>query len=1082
MLRPMSEQEVRASAVAVVEGHVVGSRTAWLDGTIVTYWTFRVERTQQGTVSTPAIEIITLGGTIGETHLRVMPSEAPLMKDARVIAIEPWKGHYRVACGPQGILQRDEQRDKRTTSSRTQATISGVTPQTVTAGTNTAITITGTGFGVLGGQSRVQFRNADDPGTSWIDAPPNHVQSWLDTEIIVWVPSTIDGVARSGAIQVVTETGSVVTSAENITVLYAHLTVENTGGNVGVYTRPELHNDNGAGGFTFTMNQGYSANVPSENVLRRALSRWRCLTEVNFALGAVNTAIACPAQDNVNLVAWDNAGCQLPNGVLGVTYLWFQGCVAGGVQYWRASEMDIMADAETNWYFGNGAPDAAQFDLESMFVHELGHASLVEHDAAESSVMRPTLNTGAVRRVPNEPNDSVAVRDVVVRSATGLPCGATGAMQMINAGCSIAPPVASFTTSPTTGCTPLTVQFRSTSQFAPDQFEWDVNNDGVWDYFSPSPIHTYTAAGTYTVRLRVTNAYGNDQITVANAVSVSLPPTAAAGADAAVCAGTSVMLGAAVPAAGGLAPYTYRWSPASGLDDSTKARPMAAPLTTTIYTLTVTDARGCTASDAVEITVFAPPSIAQAPNVTACRGTTAQLRPQIIGGLPPFAYAWTPATGLNDPTVLQPFAQPSTTTTYILTVTDARGCIAHDTVDFTVQAPPGLSVDESLQICTGGSVMIDPVVSSGPEHGTVTYKWSPATGLSSTSIRNPVATPTTSTTYRLVITDVRGCSLTDSVVVVVVPELEPKIASTSGFTACEGQQVTLDAGGGYTRYRWSTGDTTRTITLVSNRTVTVEVWAGTGCTGTSDPVSVSFLPRPTAIVQGAATICQDSVTTYSVTETAGATYQWFVTGGEILSPSASPIIQIRWTGSSTAKISCSVLATTGCADTSEVLTVTIQPTPQRPDIMRMNELLTASLATSYQWLRNGAMIPGATLQQYVVTQDGRYAVRIWDASSCTNISDELNVIVSDVSIEEVRSVLIQPQPSHEEVSVRWPQEVSVRSIELLNLTGQRVYHADVADGALQHLLSVAALTTGEYVVVLRAQGRVYTEILQVVKR
>jgi hypothetical protein len=72
-------------------------------------------------------------------------------------------------------------------------------------------------------------------------------------------------------------------------------------------------------------------------------------------------------------------------------------------------------------------------------------------------------------------------------------------------------------------------------------------------------------------------------------------PSANAGSDVVVCSGGTTVL----QASGGL---TYSWSPAGSLDNANVATPLASPVGTTIYTVTVTDIEGCTAVD--DVTVF----------------------------------------------------------------------------------------------------------------------------------------------------------------------------------------------------------------------------------------------------------------------------------------------------------------------------------------------------------------------------------------------------------------------------------------------------------------------------------------------
>ena len=71
-------------------------------------------------------------------------------------------------------------------------------------------------------------------------------------------------------------------------------------------------------------------------------------------------------------------------------------------------------------------------------------------------------------------------------------------------------PHADFTASPRSGSTPLTVQFTDTSSESPSVWSWDFQNDGTVDSHAKNPSYTYSYPGTYSVKLRVTNAFGSD--------------------------------------------------------------------------------------------------------------------------------------------------------------------------------------------------------------------------------------------------------------------------------------------------------------------------------------------------------------------------------------------------------------------------------------------------------------------------------------------------------------------------------------------------------------------------------------------
>ncbi len=122
--------------------------------------------------------------------------------------------------------------------------------------------------------------------------------------------------------------------------------------------------------------------------------------------------------------------------------------------------------------------------------------------------------------------------------------------------------------------------------------------EGDWNWADV----TATAAG------RITGRYTDTTPTTTPGIygfqiykqAVSAPLAANAGSDQ---TGTPATLGASPVASGGTAPYTYSWSPSTGLSSSTVANPTANPAATTIYTLTVTDFLGATATDSVLVTV-----------------------------------------------------------------------------------------------------------------------------------------------------------------------------------------------------------------------------------------------------------------------------------------------------------------------------------------------------------------------------------------------------------------------------------------------------------------------------------------------
>ncbi|MCI0551037.1 MAG: PKD domain-containing protein, partial [Anaerolineae bacterium] len=249
---------------------------------------------------------------------------------------------------------------------------------------------------------------------------------------------------------------------------------------------------------------------------------------------------------------------------------------------------------------------------------------------------------------------------------------------------------------------------------------------------------TASPASTTTYTVQVTDAFGR---TASDAVVVTVNPVpvANAGADQTLLAGQMVTLGSSPTATGGTGPYTYSWAPSTGLNNSTVANPSASPSVTTTYTVTVTDSKGCTAMDAVLVTVNSLPVVNAGADAAICLGQSVTLgsNPTATGGSPPYTYNWTPATGLNNATAVNPTATPTATTTYTVQVTDSQGGQATDQVVVTVNPLPVANAGLDKATFTGQAVVIggSPAATGGT--APYIYSWTPTTGLNDATAANP---------------------------------------------------------------------------------------------------------------------------------------------------------------------------------------------------------------------------------------------------------------------------------------------------------------------------------------------------------
>jgi len=134
----------------------------------------------------------------------------------------------------------------------------------------------------------------------------------------------------------------------------------------------------------------------------------------------------------------------------------------------------------------------------------------------------------------------------------------------------------------------------------------------------------------------------------------------------------------------------------------------------------------------------------------------------------------------------------------------------------------------------------------------------------------PTYSVTAPGTYKVTI-QVSGCSVVDSILIHSATPLAPVISGPTVF--CAGDSTLLDAGGGYGSYLWSTGDTTRKLSVSSAGSYSVKVGGAGSCPGTSAPVQVASNPAPAPSISGNTSACYlDSVTLTA--PTGYATYTW----------------------------------------------------------------------------------------------------------------------------------------------------------------------------------------------------------------
>jgi autotransporter-associated beta strand protein len=414
---------------------------------------------------------------------------------------------------------------------------------------------------------------------------------------------------------------------------------------------------------------------------------------------------------------------------------------------------------------------------------------------------------------------------------------------------------------------------------------------------SPSSTTIYTV--TVTDGTTTCANSGNGTVTVNPLPTVSVN-------SAAICAGGSTTLTATTSAS----TPSYLWSPGG----ATTASITVSPLSTTIYTVTVTDGTTtCANGGSGTVTVNPLPAVS-VNSATICAGGSTTLTATTSASTP--SYLWSPGAATTaDITV-----SPASTTTYTVTVTDGTTtCANSSSGTVTVNPLPAVSVN-SATMCSGASATLTATTgASSPS-----YLWSPGAATTASITVSPAST----TTYTVTVTDgATTCANSGSGTVTVNPL--PAVSMNSE-AICAGGSATLTAttGASSPSYLWSPGGATTasiTVSPASTTTYTVTVTDGTTSCANSGSGIVTVNSAPTADAGPTQTVCAGTPggtaiggSPTAIGGTGPYTYSWTPTTGLSDATVANPTAEVG----STTTYMVTVTDHNGCtANASVVLTV-----------------------------------------------------------------------------------------------------------------------------------------------------------------
>jgi len=338
--------------------------------------------------------------------------------------------------------------------------------------------------------------------------------------------------------------------------------------------------------------------------------------------------------------------------------------------------------------------------------------------------------------------------------------------QVSNGFCSLADSVfvafdtpinASFTTTDTIGCAPLSIFFNNSSTLT-SAYIWDFGN-GMLDSTTFEPTVTYSQPGTYTITLVISDTLclGSDQMSIQITVGPALEVTAPE--DILLCSSIETNIEPIIVGS----PSTVIWSSTAAFQDTLNLNnqpnlTLIDPQTGWYYVQVVSSF--CTAIDSLQLLITADSLAISGPNLVCSQDPFELL---LVGAANAQSIEWSPTNLILGSNALPTASVALSASQYIyVEVLTTQNCLLQDSIFVNVSALDPLAVAASAN----PTILLPNTSSqlSGFPVGTFVYSWTPVAGLSNPNISNPQAFIDQTTLYTLTVSD-GLCSGSDTVLI-----------------------------------------------------------------------------------------------------------------------------------------------------------------------------------------------------------------------------------------------------------------------------------------------------------------------------
>jgi photosystem II stability/assembly factor-like uncharacterized protein len=294
---------------------------------------------------------------------------------------------------------------------------------------------------------------------------------------------------------------------------------------------------------------------------------------------------------------------------------------------------------------------------------------------------------------------------------------------------------------------------------------------------------------------------------------------------------------------------------------------------------------------------------------------------------------------------------------------------------------------------------------------------------------------------------------------------KPTIKLSGNIEFCTGDSVKLEAQSIYKQFKWSTGDTTKSIMIRKSGSYFVSVKSENGCTEKSEPVILSELYVPSFAIKSnkEMVLCGNDTISLSV-QIGFKEYKWS-------------------TGDTTNRINVfepgyykiTAVSPKGCVVKDSVY-IYMRPIPEKPKLYVDGDTLSTDSAKSYKWFFNDEEIPNSNKKSIVAGKSGKYYVLTYNEYLCSNSSESSDIISSVNDLTLKNGFSISPNPFKDYIQISPKDNFSFAEVTITDLLGRKILFDKFENISVGNdlILRLTDVSDGTYILLIKVENQVYS--------